>query len=425
MRHPARYAFARFKAYVSQILCPRNLGGSQYEFLAGRFQQIDQARIAARGLSRQAHNLAKHFVQRECGRNDTAHAMQQRVVRVVAEFVRHGGNFEPTRQPAHWSNQNFLCSGLAVSGVISGVQGALAKNSFGKRTWDLTKQAFGQWSDDNVPKLAAALSYYTVLSAAPLLVLSVAVAVAIVGQKAADGQLAWELRHVVGLQAALAIQTALQGAHKALSGWIATALGVVSLIIGASSVILELHDSLNLIWGVPPPPDSSWRKMLVRLLKERFFSALVVMGAGCVLFLSLLLSTFVEGLGRFLGPILPAPEWVLHWATFGISFLVVAVLFGAVYKLIPDVRLTWKDVAFGSAVTALLFTIGKQLLAVYLARVGFQSTYGAAWVGVLLLVWVYYSAQMFFLGAEFTKVYARRYGSHAPRPQQAPERQFS
>ena len=300
------------------------------------------------------------------------------------------------------------------------VQGAAAKSSFWKRAWDLTGLAFGQWSDDNVPKLAAALSYYAVLSAAPLLVLSVAIAEAVVGQKAVNGQLVWELSHAVGPQAALAIQTALQGAHTAMSGWIATALGVVSLAVGASSVLLELHDSLNLIWGLPPPPESSWRKMFVRLMKERFFSALVVIGAGCVLLLSLLLSTFLEGLGQSLRPV---PEWELHSAAVGISFLVVAVLFGAVYKLIPDVRLTWKDVAFGAVVTALLFTIGKQLLAIYLARVGFQSTYGAAWVGVLLLVWVYYSAQMFFLGAEFTKVYARRYGSHISRmPPAAPKR---
>jgi membrane protein len=295
------------------------------------------------------------------------------------------------------------------------MQAARSKTSFLRRTGQLAQQAFSQWSDDNATRLAAALSYYTVLSMAPLLVLSVAIAEVFVGQKAADGQLAWELRNVIGGQAALAIQTLLNGAHQPTAGALATGLSLVTLTIGASSVIVELHDALNLIWGVPAPAQSNWRTTLLHLIKERFVSALIVIGAGLLLFVSLLLSAFLEALDHFLRPIVPAPNWTLHWATFGVSFVVVTVLFGAVYKLIPDVRLTWADVAMGAAVTSLLFTIGKQLIAIYLGRVGFQSTYGAAWVGVLLLVWVYYSAQLFFLGAEFTKVYARQYGSHASR----------
>lgn len=292
------------------------------------------------------------------------------------------------------------------------MQAAVLKTSFLSRAGNLAQQAFGQWSDDNATRLAAALSYYAVLSTAPLLVLSVAIADMVVGEKAADGQLAWELRNVMGREAALAIQTLLQGAHKPSAGAIATALSIVTLVVGASSVVVELHDSLNLIWGVPAPVHSSWRSALIALAKERFFSALIVIGAGALLFASLLLSTFLAALGNFLGPVLPLPDWALHSTAFVVSFVVVMALFGAVYKLIPDVRLTWKDVGIGAAVTSLLFTIGKQLIAVYLGRVGFQSTYGAAWVGVLLLVWVYYSAQLFFLGAEFTKVYARHYGSH-------------
>jgi membrane protein len=285
--------------------------------------------------------------------------------------------------------------------------------SFLKRAVDLAQQAFRHWSDDNAPRLSAALAYYAVLSSAPLLVLSVALADLMVGQKAASGQLAWEIQSLVGSEAAHAIQAAIQGAHKPSAGAIATSLSIVTLIAGASSVIVELHDALNLIWGVPPPADGHWRKTLFRMIKERFFSCFIVVGAGCLLFISLLISAAVAAVGKFFQPLLPAPEWALHWGAFAVSFVVVTLLFATVYKLIPDVRLTWNDVGIGAGVTALLFTTGKQLIAIYLGRIGFESTYGAAWAGVLLLVWVYYSAQLFFLGAEFTKVYAQRYGSKA------------
>jgi membrane protein len=165
---------------------------------------------------------------------------------------------------------------------------------------------------------------------------------------------------------------------------------------------------------VKPPLENSWRSDIFRFLKERFFSSLIIMGAGSLLLISLLLSASITAVGTFFRSLLPTSEWVLHSAEFIASFVVVTLLFAAVYKLIPDVQLKWSDVFIGASVTALLFTIGKQLIALYLVRLGFQSTYGAAWAVVLLFVWIYYSAELFFLGAEFTKVYARRYGSHGP-----------
>jgi membrane protein len=267
------------------------------------------------------------------------------------------------------------------------------------------------WSRDDAPRLAAALAYYAILATAPLLVISMAVAELVFGQKAVDGQLAWEIQNFVGGDAAQAIQSAIQSSHQESAGVIATALSIATLIVGASSVIVELHDALNLIWDVKPPMESTWRS-LTRFIKERFFSALIIIGAGSLLLISLLLSASVAAVGRFFQPVTPTYPWVLHSAEFASSFLVITLLFGAIYKLIPDVELKWRDVAIGAVVTSLLFTIGKQLIALYLVRVGFQSTYGAAWAVVLLLVWIYYSAQLFFLGAEFTKVYTRRYGSH-------------
>jgi membrane protein len=279
----------------------------------------------------------------------------------------------------------------------------------------LVRETFSHWSEDDAPRLAAALAYYAVLATAPLLVISVAVADLVFGQKAVDGQLAWELQNFVGGEAARAIQSALQGAHKPAAGVIATTLSIATLIVGASSVIVELHDALNHIWGVKPPAESTWRSDIFRFLKERLFSSLIIIGAGSLLLVSLLLSASITAVETFFRPLLPTSGWVLRPAEFAVSFAVVTLLFAAVYKLIPDVQLKWRDVVIGASVTSLLFTIGKQLIALYLVRVGFESTYGAAWAAVLLFVWGYYSAQLFYLGAEFTKAYTRRYGSHGPR----------
>jgi membrane protein len=273
-------------------------------------------------------------------------------------------------------------------------------------------EVFDHWSRDNAPRLAASLAYYTILASAPLIVISIAMADRFFGEQAVQGQLAWEIQTLVGGAAAQSIQALLRDAHRPSSGLIATVLSIATLIVGASSVVVELHSALNSIWGVPDPDAGSWIGNVLAFLKVRFYSSLMILGAGCLLLASLLASVSIAAIGEFFRPLLPMPEWVLHLAAFLLSFLVVMLLFGAIYKLLPDVRLHWSDVLAGAAVTALLFAIGKQLLAVYLNRVGFQSTYGAAWTLVIFLVWVYYSAQLFFLGAEFTKVYARRFGSH-------------
>src|ERR1700733_12251283 len=280
-----------------------------------------------------------------------------------------------------------------------------------RRITAFTGEIFDHWSRDDVPRLSASLAYYAILSSAPLLVLSIAMADRVFGKEAVQGQLAWEIQTLVGGDAAQAIQAVIRGAHRPTSGLTATLLSIASLIVGASSVMVELHSALNLIWGIPNS-NGSWFVNVLRFIRERFYSALLVIVAGCLLLISLIASIFITTLGAFFQPLLPTREWMLHLASFGASFIVLTLLFGAIYKLLPDVSLRWSDVLVGAAVTSLLFTIGKQFLAIYLGPVGFKSTYGAAWTVVIFLVWVYYSAQLFFLGAEFTKVYTSTYGSH-------------
>jgi membrane protein len=269
------------------------------------------------------------------------------------------------------------------------------------------KETLSEWSNDNAPRLGASLAFYTLLSLAPLLLIVVAVAALAYGQDAARGQLVWEICGLVGAGRARAIQDLLQSAYKPGPSLMATAFGVLTLALGATSVVVELRDALNTIWHVPPVPAKRAFAGLVQLLRERLFSFGLVLGGGLLLLLSLTMNAGIAALAKVLGPYLPASEFMLQAGTFALSFLAIAFLFAAIYKIVPDVPLCWGDVIVGSCVTALLLEIGKQLIGQYLGRSTFGSAYGAAGSIVILLVWVYYSAQLFFLGAEFTKVYTK------------------
>jgi len=264
-----------------------------------------------------------------------------------------------------------------------------------------------EWDNDNAPRLGAALAFYTLLSSAPLLLIVVAVAALVYGQQAARGQLVWGIRGLVGSGRAQAIQDLIQSAYKPGSGLIATAVGLLTLAFGATSVVVEVRDALNTIWHVPPAPDSRGFSGLVKLVRDRFFSFGLVLGGGLLLLLSLTMSAGVAAVMEFLGPFLPASEFMFQAGAFTASFLLIAFLIATVYKMVPDVMLDWSDVIVGSCVTAFLLEIGKQLIGLYLGRSTFASAYGAAGSIVALLVWVYYSAELFFLGAEFTKVYTK------------------
>jgi len=278
-------------------------------------------------------------------------------------------------------------------------------------TWSCIADSVEQWNQDNVPRLAASLAFYTMLSLAPLGVITVGVAARAFGRQAVAGELANQLQTYVGPQGAAAVEAIIRAAYHPGTGIAATWFGVLVLLFGASSVVVELQDALNTIWHVPAIEGTKSRRIF-RMIRQRFYAFALVLGAGAVLMLSLLISSAIAAVGKISGPGV-LPETVLQVATFVTSYVVTTLLFSAIYKFVPDVRLHWSDVAIGSAVTALLFSMGRQAIALYLGKTAVESTYGAAGSLALFLIWVYYSAQLFFLGAEFTKVYASRYGSRS------------
>jgi membrane protein len=280
-----------------------------------------------------------------------------------------------------------------------------------REAWECVKESVAAWNQDNVPRLAASLAFYTLLSLAPLVVIMVGVAARVFGRQAVAGELAYQLQSYVGPEGAWAVEAILSAASQPGTGILATSFGVVVLLFGASSVVVELQDTLNTIWRVPQRPESMTRGIF-RMIGQRFFAFLLVIGAGAVLMVSLVISSAIAAVGKFSGTS-ELPSGVLQAIAFLTSFAVTAVLFAAIYKLLPDVRLRWSDVGVGAAVTALVFCIGKEGIALYLGKTIVGSTYGAAGSLALFLIWVYYSAQLFFFGAELTKVHARRLGSRA------------
>ncbi len=275
-------------------------------------------------------------------------------------------------------------------------------------------QSFEQWSRHKGSRLGASLAFYTLLSLTPLLLVVVSIGGLLFGEKAAEGQVVWQIRELVGAQGAAAIQSLLHGTHNTTHGVIATLAGLLTLLFGASGVLVELRDALNTIWEVPPSEASGLRSIL-QLIKERLFSFALVLAIGFLLLVSLVVSAWIAALGSYAAGVLPIPEFLLQAANAVVSLLVITGLFAAIYKVLPEPRIEWRDVLLGAAVTAVLFTIGKLLIGLYLGKATFASTYGAAASIVVLIVWVYYSGQIFFLGAEFTKIFADRYGSQPSR----------
>ncbi len=280
------------------------------------------------------------------------------------------------------------------------------KQSTLRRAWELVKETFTEWSDDKAPRLAAALSYYTVFSVAPLLVIVIAIAGLIFGQDAARGQIVGQISHLVGLKGAEAIQTMLAGASKPSSGVIATVIGIVTLLVGATGVFAELQDSLNTIWEVKRKPDQGvWGT-----LKQRFFSFTMVLGTGFLLLVSLVVSAGVSAFAGVLEGSIPGFSAISKLLTFAIGLGVTTAVFALIFKVVPDAKVEWRDVWIGALVTALLFSLGRYAMGEYLGRGAFASSYGAVASLVVVLFWVYYSAQIMFIGAEFTQVFARARG---------------
>lgn len=276
-----------------------------------------------------------------------------------------------------------------------------------KEIWDLLKTTFSKWSADKASRLAAALAYYTIFSLAPLLIIAIAVAGLIFGRQAARGEMVSQIEDVVGQETALFVETVVENAGQSQSsGLIATIVGLVTLVFGATGVFAQLQDALNTVWQVKPGPGRG----IMGAVTDRLWSFVMVLGVGLLLLVSLAISAALPALGS-VTDLLPGSEIWWQVLNFVISFGILTLLFGMIFKVLPDVEIAWSDVWVGAAITALLFTIGKLLIGLYLGRSSVSSTYGAAGSLVILLLWIYYSAQVLLLGAEFTQVYAARYGS--------------
>lgn len=272
--------------------------------------------------------------------------------------------------------------------------------------WKLLTDTFTEWNEDKPFQLAAALSYYTLFSLAPLLIIAMAVAGLVFGREATQHQIASTIQGMVGPQGAQAIQALIQSASTPSSGILATLIGVVTLLLGAGGVVGQLQDSLNTIWGVAPKPELG----LMGLLRVRILSFGMVLGIGFLLLVSLVISAALTAFLQFVGGASIGESFLWHGIEFLVSFGLITLLFALIYKVLPDVHMAWKDVGIGAAMTALLFTLGKFLIGLYLGHSSVSSAYGAAGSLIVVLLWVYYSALIFFFGAEFTQVYATRYG---------------
>jgi membrane protein len=284
-----------------------------------------------------------------------------------------------------------------------------------KQILPLFRVTLRNWSDDRVPRLGAALAFYIALSLAPTLVILLAIAGLLFSARAAENRLMLEIQGLVGQLGAKAIQAMIEGVHRPRSGIVTILLGLVPLFIGSSAAVSELKDALNTIWKVPEDKSFSTARNMCNVVKERFLSFAVVLGAGLFLLTSLLVNAGISAAGEFLKPV-ALPGFLIETVDWAVFFVVITVLFAFVFKVLPNVALEWGDVIIGAVLTSLLFSVGKALLGLYLGRAGFADTYGAAGSLVILLVWVYYSAQVLFFGAEFTRAYACRLGSLAASP---------
>ncbi|HEV3341447.1 MAG TPA: YihY/virulence factor BrkB family protein [Pirellulales bacterium] len=272
--------------------------------------------------------------------------------------------------------------------------------------WDVLKQTLAEWQDDRVPRLGAALAYYSLFSLAPVLIIAVAFAGEVYGPVAAQGKMADQLETLVGRQVADGLQELTKNAHFSRASTLATMVSGVLLLVGATGAVVALKDALNTVWGIAGATGDIWWVVV----RDRLQSLGLVLGTGMLLVGSVVLTSFLQGMS----------ERVLNWlglsfstaliVNWTVSIAVVTLLFAMIYRILPDIEIRWRDVWIGSAVTSVLFLIGRELIAVYLGRFSFASTYGTAGSLVAILLWIYYSAQIFLLGAEFTQVYASRCG---------------
>lgn len=273
--------------------------------------------------------------------------------------------------------------------------------------WGLIKESISRWSEDRAPSMGAALSYYTMFSLAPLLVIVIGIAGLFFAEEAARGAIVGELQSLIGDEGARAINDLIENAGKTGTGIVAMIVGVVTLLVGASGVFVELQDDLDRIWKAPPRVGAG----IINFIRARLLTFGMVLAISFLLLVALVLHAALAALGKYWGGIFEGTEWLLHLINFLISFGVVTALFAMIYKILPNLKIEWDDVWIGAIATAFLFTLGKFLIGLYLGKSAVASSYGAAGAVVVLLIWMYYSAQIFLFGAEFTYLSAHHYGS--------------
>jgi membrane protein len=326
-------------------------------------------------------------------------------------IVRHG--LDPLAWPAP--------AGESAGGGPPSPQGGEASNlqlsalsCFGverfvnlKAAYALIKRACSAWADDNAPSMGAALAFYTVFSLAPVLIVAISVVGLAFGQKAAESEFVRQLQGLLGETGARAVQAILQSANRPALGIFASAFGIGTLLVGASGAFVELQDALNKIWKVQGRPGSVW----LRVIRERFLSFGLVLGLGFLLLVSLVVSAALGAARNFMAPLLPWPVFSLQLVNFLLSLGVIALLLAMIFKYLPDAAIAWRDVWMGAVVASLLLTTGKALIGLYLARSTVASAYGAASSLVIILTWVYYSAQIVLFGAELTHVHSHQQAS--------------
>jgi membrane protein len=283
------------------------------------------------------------------------------------------------------------------------------KKEYLKKIWKILVATFSGFIDDNGLKLSASLAYYTVFSLAPLLILVISLAGLFLGNDAAANKLYPQISQYVGSQAALQIQEMLKSLQLSGKTGVAVIIGVVTLLVGASSIFVEIQDSLNMIWRVKAKPKKGWLK----LIQNRFLSFSLIVSLGFLLLVSLVINFLMDALSKKLLHFLPYITGLLiKGINLGITLIVISVLFGIIFKVLPDVKIRWKDVRSGAIFTALLFMLGQYIIGLYIQYTAQNSTYGAAGSIIVILLWIYYTAAILYVGAEFTQVYAEAIGSH-------------
>jgi len=293
--------------------------------------------------------------------------------------------------------------------MINMVNMKVISTEYLKQLWKVLIATFKGFANDNGLKLSASLAYYTVFSIAPLLIIIISVAGLVFGQDAATDRLYPQIAHYVGSGPARQIQDALT--HLALSGksGLAVVIGTVTLLLGASSIFIEIQDSLNTIWRVKAKPKSGW----IQLLKNRFVSFSLVISLGFLLLATLTINLVLDALKGRIAHFFPiVTGFLLKGINLALTLIVITTLFGIIFKFLPDVKIRWKDVRTGAFFTALLFMLGQYLISLYIQYTAQGSAYGAAGSIIVILVWIYYTSAILYIGAEFTQVYAEAIGSH-------------